>query len=62
MTAHPDQTKLVDSKMLREEYGLSRAAADQVMRNVRTVKIDGFRKLYAWRTEVDEYLERQSAA
>jgi hypothetical protein len=49
--------ELVDCRRLMAETGLTRAAAERLMRNVPTVQIGGLRKTYVRRSDVAVYLE-----
>ena len=44
--------ELLDVKALRTELGVSRAAAEAIMRQVPVVQIPGLRKTYCWRADV----------
>jgi hypothetical protein len=48
--------ELVDAKKLREELGITRAAADQIFRRLPKVQIEGLRKVYVKRSDVDRLL------
>lgn len=48
--------ELLDNARLRAELGVSRAAADAILRNVPTVHVDGLRKVFARRDDVHAYL------
>ena len=50
----------LDVKRLREELGVTRAAAESLMRNVPTVQIEGLRKSYCRRADVIAYLDRRT--
>lgn len=51
---------LLDCKRLRQELGITRAAAEAIMRHVPKVEIDGFRKVYVRRKDVARYLEERT--
>jgi hypothetical protein len=51
---------LLDSKALRDELGVTRAAAEAIMRQVPAVVIPGLRKSYCRRADVVALLERQT--
>jgi hypothetical protein len=51
---------LVDCKGLRAELGITRAAAEAIMRQLDTVQIDGLRKVYVRRGDVTEYLNSRT--
>lgn len=48
--------ELLDCKALRAELGVTRAAAEAIMRQIPTVQIDGLRKVYVRRYDVAGYL------
>ena len=52
--------ELVDCRRLMAETGLTRAAAERLMRNVPTVQIEGLRKTYVRRSDVVAYLETRT--
>jgi hypothetical protein len=52
--------QLLDCKRVMVETGLTRAAAEALMRNVPVVTIEGLRKTYVKRTDVDRYLESRT--
>lgn len=52
-TALPE---LLDCAKLARELGVSRAAAEAIMRKLPVVKPDGLRKTYVRRDDVDAYL------
>ena len=54
--------ELLDCKTLRDELGVTRAAAEAIMRQIPTVQIDGLRKVYARRSDVAAYLEQRTYA
>ena len=56
-TALPD---LLDNARLREELGITRAAADAIMRQLPVVQIDGLRKVFVRRADVQALLERST--
>jgi hypothetical protein len=49
--------ELLDSKGLQRELGLTRAAAEALMRRLPVVQIEGLRKTYVRRSDVHAYLE-----
>jgi hypothetical protein len=53
---------LLDAKALQRELGVTRAAAEALMRRVPTVTIDGLRKVYVRRSDVTRYLEERTFA
>ena len=61
MSAKP-LPELLDARRLREELGVTRAAADHIMRQVPAVIIPGLRKSYCRRCDVEALIERQTFA
>ena len=53
---------LLDAKSLREELGVTRAAAEAIMRQVPSVVIPGLRKAYCRRSDVEALLEQHTFA
>jgi hypothetical protein len=51
---------LLDCKALRAELGVSRAAAEAVMRRLPIVAVEGLRKTYVRRSDVAAYLEART--
>jgi predicted nucleotidyltransferase len=51
---------LVDCKGLQTELGITRAAADKIMRKLDTVQIEGLRKVYVRRGDVVAYLDERT--
>ena len=49
--------ELLDCRMLRDELGVSRAAAEAIMRRVPIVEIEGLRKVFVCRQDVAAYLD-----
>jgi hypothetical protein len=52
--------QLLDCKALREELGVSRAAAEAIMRRLPVVQIEGLRKTFVRRDDVRRYLEART--
>ena len=52
--------ELLDAKALRVELGVSRAAAEAIMRLVPIVQIPGLRKTYCRRSDVARLLEERT--
>jgi hypothetical protein len=52
--------ELLDAKALQAELGVTRAAAEAVMRCVPVVQIEGLRKVYVRRSDVHAYLEART--
>ena len=48
--------ELLDAKALQVELGITRAAAEAVMRRLPVVSIEGLRKTYVRREDVSRYL------
>jgi len=54
---------LIDCKGIMEELGIKRAAAEAIMRQLPKTTIDGHRRVYVYRADVERYLsERRVAA
>jgi hypothetical protein len=49
--------QLLDCRALRAELGVSRAAAEAIMRHLPVVQFEGLRKTYVTRDEVHAYLQ-----
>ncbi|MGH3079401.1 MAG: hypothetical protein ACRDPZ_14625 [Gaiellaceae bacterium] len=52
--------ELLDAKALQAELGITRAAAEAIMRRLPTVQIEGLRKVYVRRADVAAYLEART--
>jgi hypothetical protein len=52
--------QLLDAKALRAELGVSRAAAEAIMRQLPTVQLPGLRKVYVRRADVARLLEEST--
>jgi hypothetical protein len=52
--------ELLDAKALRAELGVTRAAAEAIMRRLPVVQIEDLRKTYVRRSDVAAYLERRT--
>ena len=52
--------ELLDCKALMAETGLTRAAAEALMRRLSVVQIEGLRKTYCRRGDVVRYLEART--
>jgi hypothetical protein len=59
MSAEP-LPALLDVKALRDELGVTRAAAEAIMRRLPVVQIEGLRKTYVRRSDVAAYLEART--
>jgi hypothetical protein len=53
---------LLDCKGLQRELGVTRAAAEAIMRRLDAVQIEGLRKTYVKRSDVERYLEARTFA
>lgn len=54
--------ELLDARRLRDELGVTRAAAEAIMRHLPTVQIEDLRKVYVRRSDVAAYLESRTFA
>jgi len=54
--------ELLDAKALQRELGVTRAAAEAIMRRVPIVQIEGLRKVYVRRADVAAYLKARTFA
>jgi hypothetical protein len=54
--------ELLDAKALRAELGVTRAAAEAIMRRLPVVQIEGLRKTYVRRGDVFRYLDERTFA
>jgi hypothetical protein len=54
--------QLLDAKGLQTELGVSRAAAEAIMRRLPIVQIEGLRKTFVRRRDVARYLEEHTFA
>ena len=52
--------ELLDAKGLQAELGVTRAAAEAIMRRVPIVDVEGLRKVYVRRADVAEYLKTRT--
>ena len=52
--------ELLDTKGLRAELGVTRAAAEAIMRRLPVVQIEELRKVYVRRSDVFAYLESRT--
>jgi hypothetical protein len=52
--------ELLDVKALRSELGVTRAAAEAIMRRLPVVQVEGLRKTYVRRPDVAAYLEART--
>ena len=54
--------KLLDCRGLQEEYGFTKSAALTLMEKVPKVTIEGYRKKWVKRDDVERYLEERAVA
>jgi hypothetical protein len=52
--------ELLDAKKLQVELGVTRAAAEAIMRHLPVVQIEGLRKVYVRRPDVVRYLDART--
>jgi hypothetical protein len=52
--------ELLDAKHLTAELGVTRAAAEAIMRQLPTVQFEGLRKVYVRRADVRRLLEQRT--
>ena len=52
--------ELLDAKALRLELGITRAAAEAIMRRLPVVQVEELRKVYVRRSDVVHYLEART--
>ena len=52
--------ELLDAKALQAELGVTRAAAEAIMRRLPIVQIEDLRKVYVRRSDVAGYLESRT--
>lgn len=52
--------ELLDAKGLQAELGVTRAAAEAIMRRVPVVQIEGLRKTFVRRADVAAYLQART--
>ena len=52
--------ELLDARALRLELGVTRSAAEAIMRRVPVVQIEDLRKVYVRRSDVAAYLETRT--
>lgn len=48
--------RLMDTATIAREYGISRTAAEAIMRRIPKVEIEGLRKVYVQRVDVENYI------
>lgn len=56
----PPLPELIDAKGLKAELGVTRAAAEAIMRQLPVVQIEGLRKTYVRRSDVAGYLRQRT--
>ena len=54
--------QLLDCKAIRCELGVTRAAAEHIMRRIPVVEIDGLRKVYVRRDDLQRYIDSQTVS
>ncbi len=54
--------ELLDARHLAAELGVTRAAAEAIMRRLPVVQVEGLRKTYVRRSDVAAYLEAHTFA
>lgn len=54
--------ELLDAKALQGELGVTRAAAEAIMRRLPVVQIEDLRKVYVRRSDVAGYIEQRTFA
>ena len=52
--------QLLDAKALQAELGVTRAAAEAIMRQLPTVQLPGLRKVYVRRSDVARLIEERT--
>jgi hypothetical protein len=52
--------QLLDAKALQAELGVTRAAAEAIMRQLPVVQIDGLRKVYVRRSDVAKLIAERT--
>ena len=62
LTAREPLPELLDARALLLELGVTRAAAEAIMRHLPVVQIEGLRKVYVRREDVSRYLETRTFA
>jgi hypothetical protein len=62
LSASSSLPRLLDAKALQAELGVTRAAAEALMRMLPIVTFPGLRKVYVRRDDVARLLERQTLA
>ena len=61
MTGPERLPELLDAKKLSAELGVTRAAAEAIMRRIPHVQIEGLRKVYVRREDVRRYLDERTS-
>lgn len=54
--------KLLDCRGLMDELGITRAAAEKIMRELPTVEPEGLRKVYVKRADVERWIDENTRA
>jgi hypothetical protein len=60
MSANGALPQLLDCKGIQRELGVTRAAAEAIMRRLDIIEIEGLRKVYVRRSDVLAYLEART--
>jgi len=60
--ARRESGKLLDCATVAREYGITRAGAEAIMRQLPKVQIDGFRKVYVKRVDVEALIDSKTTA
>jgi len=55
-----DPTKLLDRESLATEYGIGERGVDRIFVDLPIVRIPGYRRVFVWRSDVDQYLKQHT--
>lgn len=55
-----EQTKLLDRESLSVEYGIGERGVDRIFSEIPIVRIPGYRRVFVWRSDVDQYLKQHT--
>lgn len=58
----PPRGKLMDLKTICDELGVTRSAGEALMRRLPKVEVDGLRKVYVRRADLERLLEESTRA
>lgn len=58
----PPPARLLDRKAVEAEYGLKRSTVDCIFCRLPVVTFEGHRKVYVWRTDLDDLLVQATFA